>query len=98
MLLLIVQAVAKPPARHAEDAGAEIPSHWTGANGSSQPTPEQWVESFGDPNLSSLIHSGLADNYDLKAAATRLDAAIAQARIDGSGLFPKYRSSRIINK
>jgi NodT family efflux transporter outer membrane factor (OMF) lipoprotein len=90
MLLLIGASGCKaPPVRHAEDAGAEIPSHWTGANGSSQPTPEQWVESFGDPNLSSLIHSGLADNYDLKAAATRLDAAIAQSRIDGSGLFPQ---------
>ena len=90
MLLLIGASGCKTaPVRHAEDAGAEIPSHWTGANGSSQPTPEHWVESFGDPDLSSLIHSGLADNYDLKAAATRLDAAIAQARIDGSGLFPQ---------
>jgi outer membrane protein, multidrug efflux system len=90
MLLLIgVSGCKAPPVRHAEDAGAEIPSHWTGANGSSQPTQEQWVESFGDPQLSSLIHSGLADNYDLKAAATRLNAAIAQSQIDGSGLFPQ---------
>jgi outer membrane protein, multidrug efflux system len=39
--------------------------------------------------LSALVHSALADNYDLKAAATRVNAAIAQARIDGSGLWPQ---------
>jgi len=90
MLLLIGASGCKaPPVRQAGDAGAAIPSHWTGANGSIQPRQEQWVESFGDPNLSSLIHSGLADNYDLKAAATRLNAAIAQSQIDGSGLFPQ---------
>ncbi len=90
MLLLIGASGCKvPPVRHAGDAGAAIPSRWTGANGSIRPRQEQWVESFGDPNLSSLIHSGLADNYDLKAAATRLNAAIAQSQIDGSGLFPQ---------
>ena len=89
LLLLGVGGCKAPPLRHAGDAGAEIPTQWTGASEASQPTTPNWVESFDDPKLSGLIQRGLADNYDLKAAATRLDAAIAQARIDGSGLFPQ---------
>lgn len=77
------------PERRAEDAGAKIPHHWSGTRESSQPPPEHWVEAFGNPALSALVHSGLADNYDLKAAAARVDAAVAQARIDGSALWPQ---------
>jgi NodT family efflux transporter outer membrane factor (OMF) lipoprotein len=72
-----------------EDAGAKIPSYWGDAGESSRPVPEHWVQAFGDPDLSALVQSALAENYDLKAAAARLDAAVAQARIDGSGLWPQ---------
>jgi outer membrane protein, multidrug efflux system len=89
MLLIGIGGCKTAPQRHVEDAGAKIPSHWSGINESSQPTAEHWVEAFGDPDLSALVHSALADNYDLKAAATRVNAAIAQARIDGSGLWPQ---------
>jgi NodT family efflux transporter outer membrane factor (OMF) lipoprotein len=47
------------------------------------------VEAFGDPDLSALVQSALAENYDLKAAVARVDAAVAQARIEGSGLWPQ---------
>lgn len=77
------------PERRAEDAGAKIPSHWSGTSESSQPVAEHWVEAFGNPDLSALVNSALADNYDLKAAAARVDAAVAQARIDGSSLWPQ---------
>ncbi|MDN5882226.1 MAG: efflux transporter outer membrane subunit, partial [Nitrosospira sp.] len=77
------------PERRVDDAGARIPSHWSATGESGQPPPEHWVEAFGNPDLSALVHSALADNYDLKAAAARVDAAIAQARIDGSALWPQ---------
>lgn len=77
------------PERRADDAGATIPSHWSGTGEVAQPAPEHWVETFGNPDLSALVHSALADNYDLKAAAARVDAAVAQARIDGSARWPQ---------
>jgi multidrug efflux system outer membrane protein len=89
VLLIGAGGCKTAPLRYAGDAGAEIPAQWTGSREATHPATPHWVDSFGDPNLSGLIHSGLANNYDLKAAATRLDAAIAQARIDGSGLFPQ---------
>ena len=90
MLLIGVAGCKTAPQRHVEDTGARIPSHWSGAGESpAQPVPEHWVEAFGDPDLSALVQSALTNNYDLKAAAARLDAAVAQARIDGSGLWPQ---------
>jgi NodT family efflux transporter outer membrane factor (OMF) lipoprotein len=83
-----VSGCKTPPQRHMEDAGAKIPSYWS-ASESSRPVPEHWVQAFGDPDLSALVQSALVENYDLKAAAARLDAAVAQARIDGSGLWPQ---------
>jgi outer membrane protein, multidrug efflux system len=77
------------PQRHIDDVGAAIPGQWTASNESPQPTPLHWVETFGDPNLNALVHTALTDNYNLKAAATRVKAAVAQARIDGSALWPQ---------
>jgi NodT family efflux transporter outer membrane factor (OMF) lipoprotein len=90
MLLIGIGGCKTPPQRYVEDAGAQIPSHWSGNNeAAALPVPERWVEAFGDPDLSALVQSALAENYDLKAAVTRVDAAVAQARIDGSGLWPQ---------
>ncbi len=78
--------------QHAEEFHTKIPAEWS-ADGdkqySNQPVLDHWVSSFDDPNLNALILQALADNYDLKSAAARVEAAIAQARIDGSGLWPQ---------
>ncbi|SEN52324.1 efflux transporter, outer membrane factor (OMF) lipoprotein, NodT family [Nitrosospira multiformis] len=77
------------PLRNPGDAGAAIPARWAADKGTPQPTPENWVETFGDPNLSALVNSALTDNYQLKAVAARVKAAVAQARIDGAGRWPQ---------
>lgn len=48
-----------------------------------------WWESFGDPTLSGLIEESLAGSFDLAAAAARVDAARARARIAGADLLPQ---------
>jgi len=47
-----------------------------------------WWESFNDPVLRKLVEKGLEENHSLKAAAARLEAAVAQARIAGADLLP----------
>ncbi|SFW33661.1 efflux transporter outer membrane subunit [Nitrosovibrio sp. Nv17] len=54
---------------------------------------DRWVEIFGDPTLSAVVHDALTANYDLKVAAARVDAAVAQVRIDGAGLWPQVSFS-----
>ncbi|WP_074666170.1 efflux transporter outer membrane subunit [Nitrosomonas communis] len=89
ILFLILTGCNMLPQRHVEEVGAEIPDQWVEDKALGQPMPTKWVETFGDPQLSALVDNALADNYELKAAAARVDAAIAQARIDGSGRWPQ---------
>ncbi|WP_218147800.1 efflux transporter outer membrane subunit [Nitrosomonas sp. Nm166] len=90
IVLIILAGCNMLPQRHIQEVGAAIPNQW-GEEGKdfSQPIPTQWVETFGDAQLSALVDIALANNYELKAAAARVDAAIAQARIDGSGRWPQ---------
>jgi len=48
----------------------------------------RWWEDFGDPRLDEAIRIALERNFDLRAAASRVDRAAAEARIAGSGLMP----------
>lgn len=78
------------PQRDALDAGAAIPAQWNGGKQQKQPIPSQWVKTFNDAKLTELVDSALAHNYELKAASARVDAAVAQARIEGSPRWPQF--------
>ncbi|MCH7666260.1 MAG: efflux transporter outer membrane subunit [Acidobacteria bacterium] len=47
-----------------------------------------WWQAFGDSELDRLIELVLESNRDLRSAAARLDAALAQARIAGAARKP----------
>jgi NodT family efflux transporter outer membrane factor (OMF) lipoprotein len=77
-----------------------IPDAWE-ALGESTPTDprkaipdgESWWTSFGDSRLDRLVAEVLKSNLDLQAAAARVDAALAQARIAGAALQPQVPAS-----
>ncbi|MGZ0018686.1 efflux transporter outer membrane subunit [Nitrosomonas sp. wSCUT-2] len=88
LLLLAVSACGTLPERRASDAGADIPQQWEGQS-IEQPVAVSWVQTFQDEVLTKLIDTALKNNYELKAAAARVEAAAAQARIDGSPRWPQ---------
>lgn len=88
-LFFILAGCITPPQRQVEEVGAPIPDQWVEDEKFNQPVPTQWVETFGDLKLSALVDAALVNNYELKAAAARVDAAVAQARIDGSIRWPQ---------
>jgi multidrug efflux system outer membrane protein len=49
---------------------------------------EQWWRVYQDPVLTQLIHTAIADNYDVRIAATRVLEAQAQVGITRSNQFP----------
>jgi len=49
---------------------------------------EQWWQVYQDPVLTQLIHKALAQNYDVRIAATRVLEAQAQLGITRSNQFP----------
>jgi NodT family efflux transporter outer membrane factor (OMF) lipoprotein len=86
--LVVVGCVSAPERRQLETL-VQPPDHWTAA-ATDEAAPEQnWWTEFNDPRLSKLIDVALEQNYDLRAAAFRVDRAAAEARIAGADLQPQ---------
>jgi multidrug efflux system outer membrane protein len=52
-----------------------------------------WWELFKDPVLQELVREGLKNNYDLRAAAARVEEARAQIGVTKSFLYPQVGAS-----
>lgn len=76
-------AAPTPPPRELSDIDLPIPDKWfaqVAVDESDQAVHSGWVRSFDDQVLHKLIDRALVDNFDLKATAARVEAAMAQAR------------------
>jgi outer membrane protein, multidrug efflux system len=60
--------------------------------------PAAWWQVFGDPELERLIATAQRNNYELKAAASRLAQAEARARAAAAGLYPSLGGSSSGNR
>ena len=87
MTLLLAGCLSAPP-RKAVDLEAAPPEQWSSGAAPAGAVDERWWESFADPALAELVDRALERNTDLQAAAARLDAASASARIAGAERLP----------
>ncbi len=79
-------AITPPPAfRGAEGA---VPSPAPGSLGDLK-----WFEVFKDPQLQALIRTALADNYDVRDAAARVEEARANLGITRADQYPTIAAS-----
>lgn len=97
-LLAAGVACVSAPGRTDASLPVTAPDQWAAAEPGAAPAAlskggPPWWTSFDDPALNDLIGEILASNHDLKAAATRIDAAAAQARIAGADLYPQASAS-----
>lgn len=91
MIAVAVVAVgcASPPRREAPDIHVDVPDAWTveAASPAEADTSRWWMYFESDP-LNAIVDEALADNFDLKGAVARVDAAAAIARLSGADLYP----------
>lgn len=52
-----------------------------------------WLEEFDAPALTRLVHEAVARNFDLQSAASRVEAARAQAAIAGGDRLPRVQAT-----
>lgn len=84
ILILLLAGCVAAPQRREPDTGIEPPERWV-----SETAPiTEWWSSFDDPVLDSLIDIAVEENWDLRAAAARVERAAAQAKIAGADLKP----------
>ena len=53
----------------------------------------KWFEVFKDPELQKLVRTAMVQNYDLRAAIVRIDAARANLGLARSEQFPQFEAS-----
>ena len=91
--LVAVVGCSVHPAPIDTDIGVPVPEAWAGQVYEPETsTGGPWWKSFGDSKLDQLIAEALERNRDLQAAAARIAAAEAEARIAGSDLSPQIGS------
>lgn len=89
LLALLVGGCESAPPRDATALAFPVPQHWTSNGHFAEPATTGWLAAFNDARLTTLVKSGLTDNFDLKTAAARVDAACEQAIIAGAGRWPQ---------
>lgn len=88
-VILVTTSCTATPERNAANTNGVITSHWTAAKPSTAHIMDEWVNAFADPVLTTLVHDALNNNFDLKAAAARVNAAREQVSIEGAGRLPQ---------
>lgn len=84
-------AIKDPPAGAniaPESARNQIPGQWAGPHRSGNVAPN-WIQSFGDPELTALVEDAVTRNPDLKAAAARVEASHHAIKVAASSLYPR---------
>lgn len=89
-------ALNLPPDSQALRADAlpsvKVPEAWTSQGVATGVVRDDWLATFGDAQLAALVNEALANNFDLRIAATRVERAAAYARQAGSTIYPQVNA------
>ncbi|HYE30574.1 MAG TPA: TolC family protein, partial [Methylomirabilota bacterium] len=77
----------QPPKRNPAPASVSIPEAWS-IPAAAGAVADRWWEQFGSAELNQIVVETLERNFDLQAAAARVEAAEEEARIAGAALIP----------
>ena len=83
-------AAAPPPAPPALEV--VTPDSWTARADTGDAPDFAWWTDFGDSALDEVVGTALERNYDLRAAAARLEQAAADSRVAGADLQPTVQA------
>jgi outer membrane protein, multidrug efflux system len=84
----ILAACAGPRSNAPPDAAVSPPQAWRDGTGAAGEITAAWWQGFGDPVLTKVVESALANNVDIAIAAARVDEARAQFGFARGQLLP----------
>ena len=85
--------LSSPPPQ-LEELAVDPPPAWSAApERTGDFAPEAWTEDFRDPLLQDIVAEALQHNFNLEAAAARMQAAIATAAASRAGFWPSLSLS-----
>lgn len=93
LLIISLTSCSLLQPHHSETALPENPERWDASTEINKPVSTGWLENFADQNLNHIIKEAIGNNFDLKLAAARLEAAHANAKISGADRWPQISAS-----
>ena len=90
--LLAAGCASAPPVKHPA-LDIELPEDWTTRDVTNGQLDVTWWEDFGDGGLATAVDIALSQNYDLRAAAARLEQAAADAQAADGDLQPTVQGT-----
>ena len=90
--LLAAGCASAPPVKHPA-LDIELPEDWTTRDVTNGQLDVTWWEDFGDGGLATAVDIALSQNYDLRAAAARLEQAAADAQAAEGDLQPTVQGT-----
>ncbi|MBE0625206.1 MAG: TolC family protein, partial [Burkholderiales bacterium] len=92
-LVLAGCALNRPPSHQTlvSDAMPSVntPGAWAAPGGAPGGVGGGWLGTFADPRLDALVAEALANNFDLRVAAARVERAAGYAKQAGATLYPQ---------
>ena len=88
LAILLVGCATAPPPLAPPQLDAAAPAVWSARDDLGGSPDLRWWTDFDLPALNETVETALQQNYDLQAAAARLEQASADARIAAADLLP----------
>jgi len=90
LLLLFLLCGCVPTALESriDESNVDAPAAWRATRAAQKGVDRNWIRRIGGRDLASLVGEALAANPDMRAAASRVERASAEARIAGAGRQP----------
>ncbi len=88
LVLLSLASCARSPKKQTDQLPITLPSLYQKGRLNTETSQQNWLSDFNDPQLIRLIEDVQASNYDLQAAAARLETAAANQKITRAAFFP----------
>lgn len=92
-VVFLFGCVAKPPESMLVDITQPVPESWSATKQAKSGVDANWVQRFGDAELSSMVEQALRGNYEMSIAAERLERALEAARVAGALAKPQLSLS-----
>ena len=87
-MIVLAGCVPKPPDYNENLLSVETPGGWQSTGARMGGPDSDWIESFKDRKLTSLVKEVEENNYDIKIAAARMEQAKSEAVIAGARVYP----------
>ena len=87
---VLLYGCATPQPDPSHELSVRPPSEWTAeGKASTKVSQDGWVNDFSDDRLAKIVGEALASNFNLQAAAARLESARAMALIGSADRWPE---------